>query len=623
MKTSATFISPQERAASVSRTLQVSGTLRNVLTLLLAFAWFSPLPAAAQNEQSGENAKPQAPSAQKPANDVQDLLFLGTDHPYVIRLHVRMDGQSFRKFWNAQTTKLFNQLDLDGDGTLSNAEAQRIDQQNLVPEKSFLEKLFSAGKQETPRLAADSGDFDGKVTRDELAAYLRQSGLGPFTTRSNPYAARDVYYGNRNDQTAAEMLYQYVDLDKNKQLAADELSAAADFLQPLDLDDDEVITVDELGTGRNMYASPQYYNDDPGGNSGFLAFSRTGKLDRPLNRIMQKYASKPASDSQKDDATTAIKPDAESPAPIAARILNRQALGWQEEFFARYDGDSSGTLEEAELRRYLADPLPALELIVRRGKKKKSESRIEVLHQEAAVAPQMSVRTLGDNFLVVDFGRDRLELAGNTSSGTAGGNFDSFYEQQFDAVDRDNNEYLEAKEVRRQYYFESTFKLMDADGDGKLFKKEMTAWLDRQNESARSRTVMVVGDRGHNLFDAVDADGDRKLSLRERGSLADRLLRFDRNHDKQISTDELPRQLRVTITQGQPGIQGFGVAFASDAGTSAGRRARSGPNWFLKMDVNNDGDVSPREFLGPRTHFTRLDADADGLIDAREAARFD
>jgi len=37
------------------------------------------------------------------------------------------------------------------------------------------------------------------------------------------------------------------------------------------------------------------------------------------------------------------------------------------------------------------------------------------------------------------------------------------------------------------------------------------------------------------------------------------------------------------------------------------------------MDRNRDGDVSHREFLGPRTQFDRLDRDRDGLIDPEEA----
>jgi hypothetical protein len=47
------------------------------------------------------------------------------------------------------------------------------------------------------------------------------------------------------------------------------------------------------------------------------------------------------------------------------------------------------------------------------------------------------------------------------------------------------------------------------------------------------------------------------------------------------------------------------------------------PGWFAKMDVNHDGDVSPREFLGTAEAFQKLDSDGDGLIDASEAARLE
>ena len=39
------------------------------------------------------------------------------------------------------------------------------------------------------------------------------------------------------------------------------------------------------------------------------------------------------------------------------------------------------------------------------------------------------------------------------------------------------------------------------------------------------------------------------------------------------------------------------------------------------MDRNFDGDVSWREFLGPRTVFDRLDTDHDGLLSPEEAER--
>ena len=45
----------------------------------------------------------------------------------------------------------------------------------------------------------------------------------------------------------------------------------------------------------------------------------------------------------------------------------------------------------------------------------------------------------------------------------------------------------------------------------------------------------------------------------------------------------------------------------------------AGPTWFRKMDRNQDGDLTWREFLGTRADFDRIDADGNGLIDLNEA----
>jgi hypothetical protein len=50
-----------------------------------------------------------------------------------------------------------------------------------------------------------------------------------------------------------------------------------------------------------------------------------------------------------------------------------------------------------------------------------------------------------------------------------------------------------------------------------------------------------------------------------------------------------------------------------------GLQGLNGPEWFRRMDRNQDGDVSPREFLGTSTQFTTLDSDQDGLMSAAEA----
>ena len=77
----------------------------------------------------------------------------------------------------------------------------------------------------------------------------------------------------------------------------------------------------------------------------------------------------------------------------------------------------------------------------------------------------------------------------------------------------------------------------------------------------------------------------------------------------------------VTICQGTPGRAFFFGLDEEPAKAEAAKAA--GPLWFRKMDVNGDGDVSRREWLGSDDDFQRIDTDGDGLIDAAEAAKAD
>ena len=56
--------------------------------------------------------------------------------------------------------------------------------------------------------------------------------------------------------------------------------------------------------------------------------------------------------------------------------------------------------------------------------------------------------------------------------------------------------------------------------------------------------------------------------------------------------------------------------------SNAGPITDSAPAWFVRMDRNADGDLSPREFLGTAEQFQSIDANDDALIDRAEADRF-
>jgi Ca2+-binding EF-hand superfamily protein len=192
-------------------------------------------------------------------------------------------------------------------------------------------------------------------------------------------------------------------------------------------------------------------------------------------------------------------------------------------------------------------------------------------------------------------------------------------------MDTEKKGYLEKKQFDGpQFQFlRPLFDLADRDGDGKLYKKELTAFLDLQAAGITSNTYLRVTDQGRGLFELLDANGDGRLSVRELREGWARLAPWDHNHDGLLAENEVPRQFQLVVDQGQVNYP-FQVAFFG--GYNRATRPQPGPKgplWFRKMDRNNDGDVSFREWLGTEEEFRRIDTDGDGLISAQEAERYD
>ena len=99
---------------------------------------------------------------------------------------------------------------------------------------------------------------------------------------------------------------------------------------------------------------------------------------------------------------------------------------------------------------------------------------------------------------------------------------------------------------------------MDRDGDGKLYMKEVDAFVDQQTQAARSQLVLSVSDQGRAIFAILDLNRDRHLGVREiRGAVA-RVSSWDRNGDGRIRSDEIPHHYQLTIGRGQ--ITGVGMS---------------------------------------------------------------
>jgi Ca2+-binding EF-hand superfamily protein len=237
------------------------------------------------------------------------------------------------------------------------------------------------------------------------------------------------------------------------------------------------------------------------------------------------------------------------------------------------------------------------------------------------------------DMVTLEVGNTVVEL--RLASGGVGGmmffpDSEQFYKMQFNAADQDNNGYLDMNEARRSV-FGGLFKQMDADGDGKLYLKEVLAFVRKQKvlkEKASACCLSLsVSDQGRGLFDLLDTNGDGRLSVREMRNAVKLLDRLDRNGDGTIDRSEIPRRYAAEARRGPSGGGGgrgaFVVAYGAPPMIRRAPPRQAGPLWFHKMDRNGDGDVSRKEWLGSEELFKKIDTDGDGLISVEEAIKAD
>jgi Ca2+-binding EF-hand superfamily protein len=122
---------------------------------------------------------------------------------------------------------------------------------------------------------------------------------------------------------------------------------------------------------------------------------------------------------------------------------------------------------------------------------------------------------------------------------------------------------------------------------------------------------------GYPLLPEIDSDEDGRLSVRELRQVSQRLAGFDRDGDGSVSRAELLPTLRVAFGLGP--IVHRHLATVRSVRSASPVQTGAPPDWFTRMDRNQDGDLSPREFLGGREQFTKLDENNDGLISIAEA----
>ncbi len=557
----------------------------SVRTGVWAFAVLASLDPARAADRPGPAAV--APAAAE-RDATQDVIFLGDDRPIFLRLRLDAGGKGFRSAWSDAVKAMHAYLDRDDDGTLTRTEADRGGLPAMV-------RAATGGAAALPRADLDTSPRDGKVSLEELADVLRPA-LGPFRVQVG--------------QTATERtdaLFGHLDHDKDGALTKDELAEAVSSLRKFDLDDDEMISPTELEPFSNPLAAQ--YVDEQTRRARFTAVPPVIELSaddpsfRPVRLVLKRY--------DKGNTRGGLADD---------NRLSRSEFGIDPGDFKSSDTDADGTLDAEELRRYLGRIGPDLEMSVTLPEGGSSPARIEVSGAGARPLPSgVTVRRISPGDVEIAVGEMSLEFHADSGERSVE-NAKSYYASQFRAADTDKNKYLEKSELKDHGPFVATFDLMDRDGDGKLYMTEVDDFAERQGQAARSQMVLSTADQGRAIFAIMDQNRDRQLGAREIRDTVARVSSWDRDGDGRVSAKEIPRHYQLTVGRGQ--VTGVGMSSSAPQAMMAPAAAEpstEGPPWFKRMDRNKDGDISRREFLGPRRAFERLDGDRDGLIDAKEA----
>jgi Ca2+-binding EF-hand superfamily protein len=513
----------------------------------------------------------QARAAETPSEvppDVQDLVFLGPTRPVLVRLHVTIDGEPFRTVWLRRFDESFAAEDRDGDGRLTGAEAGAVAREM----KGSLSDEGEAGLKE---LAAEES-----IDRDALRARLEQA-LAPLVVRPRGVIG----------QGAALAVFPLLDDDRNRQLSADELAAAEKRLLLRDFDDNRVLTPGELIVDPEAIAEASDPNAQEkeldADKSPVMLLAGAGPWPKFAERMLARY-------DRSGDGKLSL-------AAMQGEIVLPAALA------NRWDEDGDALLTAAELQA-ASDWNPDIELKFALGTTEARRSR-------ASRAPRnpdgfrIREKLLGGYDLdlheaAIDFDRDNRDP------------------RQADLIDfrnydRDNNKYLDTNEAQAQGIGTAAFKAMDIDGDGKVFRGELTTYATRQNEAAAARLCLVVKDKGQDMFKLLEVETDGLLSQRELTAARSLLETHDADGDGTLALNEVPQLLEMQLVRGIDESTGPAMSYRFSVDNS--KAQTSGPLWFRKMDRNNDGDLSPYEFIGPKSTFDRLDANGDGLVDRGEA----
>jgi Ca2+-binding EF-hand superfamily protein len=507
--------------------------------------------------------------------DVQDIVYLSAQGPVFIRLRMTIDNLTLDQAAANLASSLFVTLDEDGDGLISLRQAASA---------PGIDRSLSEGEV----AEWDTEPHDAKMSSAEFTAFL-QGELGKL------FFMRAV----QSQQIQSINLFDRLDIDKDHRLTKEEFQKSGETLANHDYDDDDTISTVELLPFRNPIA-PRVTSlpETSSADMPFVTLTAS-TFDSAVQVLLDRYAA-PHTDQK-------------------ANSVSADELGIDTSCLTAFDTDGDARLDLAELTTLCKNNLPDADLSIQLPRVKNMRPQIKVVSQLKSSA--MVVERVSYSRLSLSVHNTKFELRAIGTGSQAIDNR-SFYRLKFRTADGDKNGYLEATEFPGLEVPDVTFSQTDRNHDGKLFREELLMFLDGHAMAAQSRIVMSVLANNQSLFEALDGNDDNRLSAREFANASDAVAPLDQNQDGLLHKAELDQNYRITFSMGEPQLFQRSMLNSRPAVPRPMTSSNtSGPNWFRRMDRNQDGDISWREFLGPRPAFDKLDDNHDGLIDADEAVK--
>jgi len=526
---------------------------------------------------------------QSPAEDRATLIIFAPVGPVFVDLHLTVSRVPYRE-WVAQF--LAKDMDVDKSGRLDASElnllTESIKQLISVRDASDILKAMHASSANTTA----SDQTPENVAVEDFIEWLRNRIPRAFDLIAQPQAADD-----------AVRLASLVDVDHDGAISEEELRNSSRTLRFRDLDNDETFSVSEL----LPYRDPRSQNAAVAPDAVSLPFFHVidhESAKHAAERIVERYGK-------------------EGSVPV--ELLRQRNLN------PANAASAEKSLTAVEVLTIVEKPYFHMVMEVSLSVQANTSTiKVAISRDASEFCKPVAKQVFGEYSLAIDGLPLKVQALGGAANDRR--NTQGYLGQTFVVSDGDRNQYLDEgefagmMEALNRSGVRGDFAAVDFNSDKMVTRNEVFSFAKRDQMAVASRVQVSVKQDGKTLFGILDKNSDRRLSVREMRSGAELLKPYDFNRDNKFADSELGTEFVLAISLGRPEfrrVSGQSDMMSGEMNSGdailPGSDSLAGPEWFRRMDRNQDGDVSAREFPGTKEQFTRIDTNNDELLSAGEA----